>query len=199
MGLRTVLAASALAAISGTAPAQIIFTDTGDVTFTALFNPDGGVFAPGAFTGGDLGFFTAGADGMFSLTYLGQESGYSDGVTIVVNGQTLTETSAVGSWITGPMSSGQLLDFKFFASGGDDVTNGGPVVGHSTFSLLGRNVQTQYGSFEYVIGYNDAVHHDDWDDFVVGLNSVPIPEPHIYALMLAGLGVIGWAARRRLA
>ena len=27
----------------------------------------------------------------------------------------------------------------------------------------------------------------------------PIPEPETYALMLAGLGVLGWAARRRQA
>jgi hypothetical protein len=25
----------------------------------------------------------------------------------------------------------------------------------------------------------------------------PIPEPETYALMLAGLGLVGWAARRR--
>jgi hypothetical protein len=28
---------------------------------------------------------------------------------------------------------------------------------------------------------------------------VPVPEPETYALMLAGLGLVGWAARRRIA
>jgi NAD-dependent oxidoreductase involved in siderophore biosynthesis len=26
---------------------------------------------------------------------------------------------------------------------------------------------------------------------------VPVPEPETYALMLAGLGIVGWAAKRR--
>jgi hypothetical protein len=35
--------------------------------------------------------------------------------------------------------------------------------------------------------------------FVVGSNMAPIPEPETYALMLAGLGVVGFMARRRKA
>ena len=198
MGLQTALAASALALLSGVASAQITFTSTGSVSFTQTFNPDGGVFASGAYTAGDLGFFTADTDGRFSLTYLGQESSYDDGVRIVVNGMTLHESDAIGSWITGPMTMGSLLDFTFFASGGEDVSNGLPSAGHSSFALLGRDVTTSAGTFAYVVGYNDGYHHDDWDDYVIGINPLAVPEPSSVAMLLAGFGVMGFALRRRL-
>ncbi len=199
MGMKTVLAVSAIALVSGAAQAQISFTTTGSVTFTQTFNPDGGVFASGAYTSGDTGFFTADADGRFSLTYLGQESTYDDGVRIVSNGQTLHESDAIGTSIWGNMTMGQLLDFTFFSSVADDVANGAGMVGNSSFALLGRNVTTSAGTFAYLVGYNDAYAHNDWDDFVIGINPMaPVPEPSSYALLLAGLGVVGFAARRRL-
>ena len=71
-------------------------------------------------------------------------------------------------------------------------------MGHSSFSVLGRNVTTSAGTFAYIVGYNDAYHHDDWDDFVIGINPLAVPEPSSYALLLAGLGVVGFSARRRL-
>jgi hypothetical protein len=197
MGMKTALAASAIALLSGAASAQIAFTSTGSVTFTQTFNPDGGVFASGAYTSGDTGFFTAETDGSFSLTYLGQESTYDDGVKIVANGQELHESDAIGSWISGPMTMGSLLDFTFFASGGEDVANGEVTSGHSTFAVLGRNVTTSMGTFAYVVGYNDSYRHDDWDDYVIGINPM-VPEPSSYAMLLAGLGVVAFAARRRL-
>lgn len=37
------------------------------------------------------------------------------------------------------------------------------------------------------------------DDFDLGNTTAPpIPEPETYALMLTGLGLLGWATRRRL-
>lgn len=198
MGMKTVIAASAIALISGAASAQISFTSTGSVSFTQTFNPDGGVFASGAYTSGETGYFSADSDGRFSLTYLGQESSFDDGVRIVVNGTSLHESDAIGTSITGPMTMGSMLDFTFFASGGDDVANGVVTSGHSTFALLGRDVKTSAGTFAYVVGYNDSYRHDDWDDFVIGINPTAVPEPSSYAMLLAGLGVIGFASRRRL-
>lgn len=199
MGMKSALAASAIALFSGATSADIVFTSTSTLTFTQLFNPEGGVFASGAYTGGETGFLTAGSTGMFSLTYLGQESSYDDGVRIVTTGGALHETSAIGTSISGPMTMGTPLDFTFFASGGEDVSNGFPAPLHSTFVVLGRDVTTSAGTFAYVVGYNDSYRHDDWDDFVIGINpSTPIPEPSNYAMLMAGLGVVGFAARRRL-
>ena len=202
MDRKHALAAAALALAAGAVSAQSIsFTPSSTVTFSELFDPDGGVFAPGTFTSGQEGVFTSDTDGQFSLTYLGQESAFSDGIRITVNGSQLTEFNSAGDVITGPMVAGTPVDFTFFGSDGTAVANGTiPADDKPSFALLGTDVTTQFGTFAYVIGYNDSALHDDWDDFVVGLNpTAPIPEPQTYALLLAGLGVVGFVARRRQA
>jgi hypothetical protein len=53
-------------------------------------------------------------------------------------------------------------------------------------------------TFQFVIGYNDSKESlTDWDDMVIGINIAPIPEPETYAMLLAGLGLMGFVARRR--
>jgi len=201
MDRKNALLAAALALAAGAASAQsITFAPSVTVPFSQLFNPDGGVFAPGAFTTGQEGVFMAGGNGAFSLTYLGQESAFSDGIRIAVGGSQLTELNHVGDSITGALVSGTPLSFTFFGSDGMSVTNGVvPTSMDPSFALLGTNVTTSRGTFQYVVGYNASANHDDWDDFVVGINVAPIPEPQTYALLLAGLGVIGFVARRRQA
>jgi hypothetical protein len=54
------------------------------------------------------------------------------------------------------------------------------------------------GDFDYLITFNDNYADADYNDMVVGVKAVQaIPEPETYALMLAGLGVVGFMARRR--
>lgn len=199
MDRKFALLAAALAFTAGAASAQsITFTASNTVPFSQLFNPDGGVFAAGAFSSGSEGVFRATTNGAFTLTYLGQESVFNDGIRISIGGAQLNEGSAVGSSITGSMTAGTALNFTFFGSDGASVTNGViPPDMNPSFALLGTNVATSRGTFQYVLGYNDSANHDDWDDFVVGINVAPVPEPQTYALMLAGLGVVGFVARRR--
>jgi hypothetical protein len=53
------------------------------------------------------------------------------------------------------------------------------------------------GLYDVVIAFNDGLRVDgDYDDLVVGLK-VAVPEPEKYALMAAGLVVLGYLSRRR--
>ncbi|WP_280154950.1 PEP-CTERM sorting domain-containing protein [Piscinibacter sp. XHJ-5] len=200
MKKKCALVASALALAAGASSAQLVFAPTGEVTFTQLFNPDGGVLAAGSYTAGQLGTFAFDAHGRFSLTYLGQESAYSNRIELPGNAGGLTEANAVGDSITsGAFNAGTPASFRFVGSDGGSAGNGRPAIGHATFVVLGTDVQTTKGSFQYLLGYNDGRNHDDWDDFVIGLNAMPAPEPQTYALLLAGLGMvgfIGWRNRR---
>jgi len=100
-------------------------------------------------------------------------------------------------------SSGTIDELK---KGGSDWT--------SIYDDLGAEVT--YGSFEYQVADKDTVrilelnesarndlnaaianHHSEWAFGGTFEPTAPIPEPETYALMLAGLGVVGWMAKRR--
>jgi hypothetical protein len=110
---------------------------------------------------------------------------------------TLTTPNAIGTTVSTNLNSG-IVPFAFFDSVGSFFFNGSnqsPVLG---FAIMDGRTTEQYGSFDYIIGFNDSSNGDaDYDDFVIGVNFAPIPEPETYALMLAGLGIVGFAARRR--
>jgi hypothetical protein len=203
MDRKSAIAAATLALAAGAVSAQTInFTAVETVPFSQMFDPDGGVFTPGQFTSGEEGVLTANQSGTFTLTYLGQESAFTDGIRISVGGAQLSElSSALGASITGSMTAGSALTFTFFGSDNSTASNGEVFdTTHPSWAVVARDVETPIGSFAYVLGFNDSANHDDWDDFVVGLNpTAPIPEPQTYALLLAGLGVVGFVARRRQA
>jgi len=111
--------------------------------------------------------------------------------------KSLLETNAIGTTVSTNVNAG-IVPFAFFDSVGSfffNGTNQTPVLG---FTIMDGRTTEQYGSFDYIIGFNDSANSDaDYDDFVIGVNFAPIPEPETYALMLAGLGIVGFAARRR--
>ena len=100
------------------------------------------------------------------------------------------------------MNEGGALDFSFndgHASG--TATNAQAssftAATNPSFVILGSHLSLS-GASEYLLGYNDSFRGDaDFDDMVVRLSVSPVPEPSTYALMLAGLGVLGFVARRR--
>jgi hypothetical protein len=91
-----------------------------------------------------------------------------------------------------------------------EAVNGNPaswspfVRPNATIGLIGTNMVVGGVLYQYVIGFNDhagGCHNDacssqaDWNDFVIGVNAVP--EPEVYAMLAAGLGLMGFVARRR--
>ncbi|MEY4563622.1 MAG: hypothetical protein RLZZ618_2899 [Pseudomonadota bacterium] len=196
MKIRHLLPALAFALAGTAASAQVSFTKLADVSFPQEFNPNGGAFAPGAFTSGEIGYFTALSEGTFSLTYLGQESGYFNSVR-TTPGFSVSENDDFGDSTTGLLHTGQSLGFEFRGSDGSRAANGTEFAGHASFAVLARNVTNQYGHFDYLLGFNDGALHDDFDDFTVGLNvASAVPEPQGMLMMLAGLGLVGFIARR---
>ena len=206
---RTLLAA-ALVAIAGAAQAQVTFTnDMGLGVKNREFNPAPSVGLADFAGPVQLGTVTS-AYGMITFTYLGQESGFTDSLGMqIAPFSSLLETDVVGKSVSASFGPG-VVPFSFFDSNGGSAKNGGPWSGNNSIGLVATNfvvTNVPTGSmlslgqtFDLVIGYNDSgLAHDDWDDFVVGINFAPIPEPETYALMLAGLGVMGFVARRRRA
>ena len=206
MKLKHVLVGMAVSLSAGAAIAQITFTPNGGPLplFNAEFNPDGGVFVADVFNNSTVPPVTFGSlsgvtDGLFRVTYLGQESSFSNSFTITTaGGGVITEADAIGSSILGGITGGAFLPFRFDDDRGGFAINGGAVSLFSSFALLATGFSTAYGTFDYVLGFNDSgTNHFDWDDVVVGVSLVP--EAETYALMLGGLGAIGFMARRRRA
>lgn len=206
---RTLLAA-ALVALAGAAQAQVTFNnDQGFGVKNREFNPAPSVGLADFDGPVQLGSVTSGY-GVITFTYLGQESGFTDSLGMLIAPfASLLETDVVGKSVSASFGPG-TVPFAFVDSNGGGAMNGGFWTGNNSIGLIATNFSvtnvpvgsllTMGQTFDLVIGYNDSgVGHDDWDDFVVGVNFAPIPEPETYALMLAGLGVVGFVARRRRA
>lgn len=93
------------------------------------------------------------------------------------------------------------VTFEAFDANGASLGSIGP----STLGEFGASGETAEDRFfgvynpggvsRITISMNNSV---DWEvDHLQYGSTAPIPEPETYALMLAGLGLVGWAARRR--
>lgn len=141
--------------------------------------------------------FTTSA-GIFSATYLGNESAYVDKFSFGIGG-TLLESNYLGRTISMAVGPGTVgFSFSDNAGGGHTFANGAQQTQPLGFAIL-RGQTNKYGTFDYLLGFNDSYTGDaDYDDFVVGVNfTSAVPEPETYAMFLAGLGLIGFSARRR--
>lgn len=201
---KTIIAAALLAA-AGSASASLSFQELSSgspILRTEAFNVAG-------FTSFDVGTsVTLGALAItqahtVTYTYLGQESGFNNAFyNLYVGGSKLLESGTPGvTSIEQKVFTAGQLDFKFegntnkFAYNVDNNWATGTSIG-----LIGTNMMFNGKEYAYVIGYNDSAGSatlGDWDDFVIGVNVAPIPEPETYAMLLAGLGLMGFVARRR--
>lgn len=198
---RLLLAASLLAA-SGLANAQLSFLSPATATRTETFNVAGlPNYAPGTVLA--LGALVTSQPGTFSFTYLGEESGFTNSLHLA-NGLNLFESNPVGTTINATVAGAGPLPFSFveIASPSNASAHNGGVWGPNTsIGLIGINMSVLGKTYAYVLGYNDSAGTatlGDWDDFVIGVNVVSqAPEPGIYGMLAAGLGMLGWVGRRR--
>lgn len=142
----------------------------------------------------------------YTATFLGKEAAHIN--QFWVNGSLVFNNLAAVPSTYGPFVAGTPLDFRFKdTNDGSEVNNGGNLLAFASYVVLGTQDQagaftpyTKGGEFDFVLGFNDGYKVDaDYDDLVVGFKVAAIPEPETYALMLAGLGVMGFVARRRRA
>jgi len=141
-----------------------------------------------------------------TATFLGKEAAHIN--QFYVNGSLIFNNLAAAPSSYGPFYASSPLNFKFRdADDGSQVSNGGgSLVDFASYVVLGtfdNGAFTKYtdsGHFDFVLGFNDGAKVDaDYDDLVVGIKVSVVPEPETYALMLAGLGIMGFVARRRRA
>lgn len=198
MLLASVFGAAQAAPLS---PLQVDY-DPDHTNFAITGYSDQPLAVTGAKTQGSWGSLFTTTAGTFYATYLGNESGFTNNFSFGL-GSTLLESFTVGTTISQSVGAG-LVDFSF----SDRDYNGAIHVFSNVrdeqssrfgFAIMDGSTRNR-GTFAYILGFNDSWNGDaDYDDFVVGVNFVaaPVPEPETYAMLLAGLGLLGMSVRRR--
>ena len=109
---------------------------------------------------------------------------------------TYSFTLDTASWVTGSVDSfGSVVGaFSLWGTGGDGVIGtaddwgiGGAAFGGTTTLALDA------GSYYYAVaGYGFSP-----GGYAIASTTAPVPEPETYAMLAAGLGIVGFLARRR--
>jgi len=201
--MKKLLTAFALAALAASAGAQVTFSGGTDRPGLAAFNPNGPAGTLLSVGGRDSALVNTAA-GILTATFLGFEALNTDTFTFSTASGTLSNKDAVGTSISGIVGAG-MLDFTFRDQmAGTLIGNGQNLGDFTTYAVLGSFAGAVFtpftlgGAYDLIIGFNDGMKVDaDFDDLVIGLRAVAIPEPQSYALMLAGLVAVGFIARRR--
>lgn len=137
----------------------------------------------------------------------------SNGILQLIGGTTDVQTIVFSQAVVDPVMAiwslgqgGRPASFVFldatptFVAGGSNAEFGGSAIGvtGNTVSGIEGNGTVQFrGTFTSISWTNPQ--SENWYGFNVGVAGVaaPIPEPASVALLLAGLGAVGAAARRR--
>jgi hypothetical protein len=223
--MKKLLLATTLCAAFGSAQALSVlsydvYAGPGDSPVGTLFNFSGTklnqAITGTTFTNGQLyeGFkggslFVDLVPANLTFTYLGKEAGHSNSFTYDYLGDNpnsfYTATTIRGTDFSVSVGVEGNLELKF-----TDITTSntsafsGYAESNPNNDRFGFLDVSEFdfgdgaGEYDYLILFNDVYPDSDFNDMVVGVKAVQaIPEPETYALMLAGLGVVGFMARRR--
>jgi|KBSMisStandDraft_5_1062788.scaffolds.fasta_scaffold281958_2 PEP-CTERM motif len=202
--MKRVLSALALATIAVAAQAQVTFVDGTERPVFANYNPNGTAATLGPVVGGREDAMINTTAGMLTATFLGFEAIDTDSFTFTLSSGTLSNKGALNASISGPVAAG-ALNFTFAdLFQGTAIGNGQNLGDFTSYAVLGSFAGTVFtpftlgGAYDLILGFNDGLRVDsDYDDMVIGLRVTAVPEPETYALLLAGLGAVGFVAGRR--
>mgnify|MGYP003384541872 CR=1 FL=1 len=146
----------------------------------------------------------ASGNGTVVATYEGNSAGYSNDLFLGSQFIFNNHASPVGSQVNlGSFSQGSELVFRLFVNNtGDSFFTGD--ASHNVDNLFHARVQenwkpgTTLVSFEDLRGTPEGANgYNDLSFSFTNTQVTPVPEPETYGMMLAGLGLLGWAARRK--
>lgn len=166
-----------------------VLTFDANGTYSATFTVDG---SAGGLSGGFTAWFY-GSPGAFEST-----RNWNFDVTVMGFDDLVNATLSMGqsgAYLSGSFNESGTLNFDYLAGNRYlivaslqvGVSNGGTVDFYNTATLSGLSLTA---------GTMSALSGTDY--FNLGSTvAPPIPEPETWAMLLAGLGLVGWAARRR--
>lgn len=211
------LAAASLLAVAATAQAAPIDWNTWSSTTTGSIST----------SGGPIGVTYSGPGVSVQTNYPSYTptATFADGVVVdnapapannimqLMGGNASVQTLTFDTPVVDPVmaiwslgQSGNIAQFAFIGatphlvSGGASAEYGGAsisIVGDTVFGEEGNGTVQFLGTYSSISWTNPVF--ENWYGFDVGIAGVanPVPEPETYALMLAGLGAMGFMARRR--
>ena len=201
--MKAVLSALALATVAVGAQSQVTLVGGTDRSVFPNYNPNGAAQTLGPMIGGRDAMINT-TEGLLTATFIGFEALHTNTFTFAQSSGTLSNQGALNASISGSVNAG-ALNFTFTdLFQGTAIGNGQHLGDFTSYAVLGSfagSVFTPFtlgGTYDLILGFNDGMRVDsDYDDLVVGLQVTAIPELQTYALLLAGLGVVGFMAKRR--
>ncbi|MDM7948618.1 PEP-CTERM sorting domain-containing protein [Hydrogenophaga sp.] len=132
----------------------------------------------------------ASAPGNLNFTLVGFEAGFNNAFT--AGGQRLDNrtgaTPLLGASFSLASAAAGSINYGFLSNGVGALFGNGS----NSTGLILSNDRT-----EALVLFNDTYIDRDYDDMVVRVSISPVPEPETIAMLLAGLGVLGAAVRRK--
>jgi hypothetical protein len=123
---------------------------------------------------------------------------FSDRFTFTVTGTTGSSLNAiVGSSSSAPDVGLDITGFSVYRAAGDTLVSTGSVW-HSGATDVWTVYSDNLTAGSYYLRVNGNVVSDDSAAFGGAVSlAAAVPEPETYGMMLGGLGLLGWLARRR--